>query len=187
MMKKLGFTLAEVLITLGIIGVVAAMTIPTLLSQTNSQEYKTAFKKAIASLNQAVTLNLALDGNDFSALSVASSTTDSNSVYYMFTTRMNVVSTGANSDMGAATFGATGNYTLFFNDGIAVTFPKTAASCTTEAAGCTMIVDVNGAKKPNMMSAATDTSKPIRDQYKLYFYDQQVVPADNSAKYLLFN
>ncbi len=32
-MKKLfGFTLAEVLITLGIIGVVAAMTIPTLMT-----------------------------------------------------------------------------------------------------------------------------------------------------------
>ncbi|MBO6087275.1 type II secretion system protein, partial [bacterium] len=29
MMKKTGFTLAEVLITLGIIGVVAAMTMPT--------------------------------------------------------------------------------------------------------------------------------------------------------------
>ena len=31
-MKKIGFTLAEVLITLGIIGIVAAMTIPTLIA-----------------------------------------------------------------------------------------------------------------------------------------------------------
>ena len=31
MKKRFGFTLAEVLITLGIIGVVAAMTIPTLM------------------------------------------------------------------------------------------------------------------------------------------------------------
>ena len=35
MTKRFGFTLAEVLITLGIIGVVAAMTIPTLISNTN--------------------------------------------------------------------------------------------------------------------------------------------------------
>lgn len=34
-MKRYGFTLAEVLITLGIIGVVAALTIPTLI-----QNYK---------------------------------------------------------------------------------------------------------------------------------------------------
>ena len=30
-MKKIAFTLAEVLITLGIIGIVAAMTLPTLI------------------------------------------------------------------------------------------------------------------------------------------------------------
>ena len=35
MTKRFGFTLAEVLITLGIIGVVAAMTIPTLIANTN--------------------------------------------------------------------------------------------------------------------------------------------------------
>ena len=52
-MKKLGFTLAEVLITLVIIGVIAAMTVPTLMNNTQGQEHKTAFKKAISSINQA--------------------------------------------------------------------------------------------------------------------------------------
>lgn len=36
-MKKLAFTLAEVLITLGIIGVVAAMTIPTLVTNADKK------------------------------------------------------------------------------------------------------------------------------------------------------
>ena len=69
-MKKLGFTLAEVLITLVIIGVIAAMTVPTLMQNTNAQEYRTAFKKSISALNQALTLNYALDGvgaNGFSS------------------------------------------------------------------------------------------------------------------------
>ena len=35
--SKSGFTLAEVLITLGIIGVVAAMTIPTLIEKINTK------------------------------------------------------------------------------------------------------------------------------------------------------
>ena len=39
------FTLAEVLITLGIIGVVAAMTIPTLIANMTSQRYRSQFKK----------------------------------------------------------------------------------------------------------------------------------------------
>lgn len=56
-MKKVGFTLAEVLITLGIIGVVAAMTIPTLI--TNHQKKQTATKlvKAISTLNQLIRLS----------------------------------------------------------------------------------------------------------------------------------
>ena len=49
-MKKTfsAFTLAEVLITLGIIGVVAAMTMPTLMNQTQGAQYKTAYKKALS-------------------------------------------------------------------------------------------------------------------------------------------
>ena len=64
MNKKSGFTLAEVLVTLMIIGVIAAMTIPSLMQNTAQQEYKAGFKKAVSMLNQAVTLNYALDGED---------------------------------------------------------------------------------------------------------------------------
>ena len=53
MKKRFGFTLAEVLITLGIIGVVAAMTIPTLIANTNSAKFRSQFKKTISTLNQA--------------------------------------------------------------------------------------------------------------------------------------
>jgi len=54
---KNGFTLAEVLITLGIIGVVAAMTIPTLMTNINGAKYRNHFKKSLSTLNQAVKLN----------------------------------------------------------------------------------------------------------------------------------
>lgn len=50
---KKGFTLAEVLITLGIIGVVAAMTIPTLIQNTNSVKFAAQFKKTVSTLSQA--------------------------------------------------------------------------------------------------------------------------------------
>jgi len=48
------FTLSEVLITLGIIGVVAAMTIPTLMNDIQDTQYKTAYKKAYSTLSQAL-------------------------------------------------------------------------------------------------------------------------------------
>ena len=44
---KNGFTLAEVLITLGIVGVVANMTLPTLNNNVQKQTYEAGAKKRI--------------------------------------------------------------------------------------------------------------------------------------------
>lgn len=53
---KKGFTLAEVLITLGIIGVVAAMTMPSLVANYEKKRTATAVKKAYSELSQALKL-----------------------------------------------------------------------------------------------------------------------------------
>lgn len=55
-MRNFGFTLAEVLITLGIIGVVAAMTLPALLNKTQSKVLESQFKKVYSELNQVAQL-----------------------------------------------------------------------------------------------------------------------------------
>ena len=59
---KKGFTLAEVLITLAIIGVVAAISIPSVISNSQQQEFKTGLRKAVSVLNSAITMNMAIDG-----------------------------------------------------------------------------------------------------------------------------
>jgi len=51
---KNAFTLAEVLITLVIIGIVAALTIPTAINKYKEEELKSQFKKAYSTLSQAV-------------------------------------------------------------------------------------------------------------------------------------
>ena len=62
-MKRLkGFTLAEVLITLAIIGVVAAISIPSVISNSQQQEFKTGLRKAVSVLNSAITMNMAIEG-----------------------------------------------------------------------------------------------------------------------------
>lgn len=53
MKKKKAFTLAEVLITLGIIGVVAAMTLPSLVNKYKAKVYETGLKKSYANLQNA--------------------------------------------------------------------------------------------------------------------------------------
>lgn len=75
MKKRFGFTLAEVLITLGIIGVVAAMTVPTLIQNTNSAKFSAQFKKSVSTLSQAALMGQAQHDTDFAlAKSCASDT-----------------------------------------------------------------------------------------------------------------
>ena len=54
--RRVAFTLAEVLITLGIIGVVSAMTIPTLVRKYQDIVFTAKFKQAYAMLNEAIRL-----------------------------------------------------------------------------------------------------------------------------------
>lgn len=181
MTKRFGFTLAEVLITLGIIGVVAAMTMPTLMNSTNGAQYKTAYKKALSVLSQAVVLNVALDDYDMSQ-TTSTTTNDNASLYNLFNNRMNVVKTEGNAytaSNGAskAKFGdSTNNYTLYFNDGITFTFPKNASQCTegnatTDAAAngtdaapgyCYGVIDVNGEKNPNKVVNCDGQTDPFK-------------------------
>lgn len=58
----LGFTLAEVLITLGIIGVVAAITMPVLMAKYKQQVFATAFKKQYSVLNNTISFLELNDG-----------------------------------------------------------------------------------------------------------------------------
>jgi len=57
-MKKLGFTLAEVLITLGIIGMVASMTIPTLITDFQRRQFETKFAKTYSMIMNGFRLYL---------------------------------------------------------------------------------------------------------------------------------
>ena len=107
-----GFTLAEVLITLGIIGVVAAMTMPTLINSTQGAQYKTAFKKSLTVLSQAVVMNIALNdydlsqvvaGTNASSSSTGTSTaaTGAQSLHDLFSNRLNIVREAASGAFNA--------------------------------------------------------------------------------------
>ncbi len=62
-LAKRAFTLAEVLITLAIIGIVAALTIPTLIANYQKQETLTRFKKFYSMFNSALKLAQAENGD----------------------------------------------------------------------------------------------------------------------------
>ena len=63
--KRVAFTLAEVLITLGIIGVVAAMTLPTLIQNHQKQTYVAGLQKAMSTTSNMFKKMQADEGVDF--------------------------------------------------------------------------------------------------------------------------
>lgn len=72
MHKRCGFTLAEVLITLGIIGVVSAVTIPAVIAKHQKKTTVAKLQKAVSILNQAYRLSIAEAGEHDDAFKIGS-------------------------------------------------------------------------------------------------------------------
>lgn len=143
-MKK-GFTLAEVLITLAIIGVVAALTIPSVIVKTQQQEYRTAAKKAYSVLSQAVQLTQVQDGYTFR---------DEDLFVQALVNNMNVVkeegTLGGEAFLPGSAFavtitGDTSNYSFYTADGFRYEVVDI------DETGVSFIVDVNGDKGPSTL------------------------------------
>ena len=189
-MKKLGFTLAEVLITLVIIGVIAAMTVPTLMNNTNSQEFRSALKKAISGANQALTLHYALEGLGAQDYTASTIVTD------VFKKRMNVIDGETNFSNTTA---CSGTDVFTTQDGImfcVTNWDAGTADSQTDACNsyntkpCTaddtpnLWIDVNGMKNPNK---ATTSSNQPRDIYQAQIYNQKVVPFGDPTQEVMFD
>ena len=158
-LKRAAFTLAEVLITLGIIGVVAALTLPTLIQNHQKQVYVTQLKKAYSTL-----------GNAFNKMAVDEDVVDWNQTYCgqlydliwngnslqsnealnecfnNLTKQMNVIKkkefgeTVNNADWCGNVCQADNYYVFMTSDGVTIN------SC----AYFDLLVDVNGVKSPNV-------------------------------------
>jgi len=189
-MKKLGFTLAEVLITLVIIGVIAAMTVPTLMNNTNAQEFRSAFKKAISATNQALTLQYALEG-----VSAQDCSTANVLITNIFKKRMSVID-GAASFTNSTACSGTNVFTTADGMQYCVTNWGTGTGdndnkcdayntypCASTQTTPNLWIDVNGAKKPNEI---TTSSKRPRDIYQAQIYAQKVIPFGKPSQEVMF-
>jgi prepilin-type N-terminal cleavage/methylation domain-containing protein len=162
-MRK-AFTLAEVLITLGIIGVVAAITLPTLIQNYKKQVYVNQLKKSVSTIEQGLKKMIADEGVDnlmqvpelehclwsvenhpyymkyFKAVVVKPDSLYPDGYYYI---------NGEHQDYWWL-FGDSANDSFYFNDGSLVSF---AINTTNNGiyAGY-VFIDINGDKKlPNKL------------------------------------
>jgi prepilin-type N-terminal cleavage/methylation domain-containing protein len=154
-----GFTLAEVLVTLAIIGVVAALTIPTLINSTSDQGLLKAVKKEYSVLAQAT---MRLQNGD------GINTTDASTIRTSYATVISFVKSAPQNQIFPASYSmykntaVSDNWTLntypsvILSDGSIWRFLSNSSNCTaTYPTAITGIcggvdIDVNGLKPPNM-------------------------------------
>ena len=158
-LKRVAFTLAEVLITLGIIGVVAALTLPTLIQNHQKQVYVTQLKKAYSTLGNAfnkmaadegvVDWNQTYCGQLYDLIWNGNSLQSNealNECFNNLTKQMNVIKkkefgeTVNNADWCGNVCQADNYYVFMTSDGVTIN------SC----AYFDLLVDVNGVKSPNV-------------------------------------
>jgi len=198
-MKKNGFTLAEVLITLAIIGVVATITLPSLMSNTQEQQSITAFRKAMNTLNEVAQMNAAVDGFDYGGITNAvqnglpasrdvygNTGVLEQSVWGMMYSKAQVDVTKSGAAGAASTISPGGDcesmqYVIAFRDGTMLCYANTATNG--NALGIiNAVVDTNGKKAPNSVSTCGDINcankgnKAIRDQFRITLYNSMAIP-----------
>lgn len=191
MSKRFGFTLAEVLITLGIIGVVAAMTIPTLMSNIQDKELQTKMRKEYSVLSNALQLIRSDNGGSFVDAISGCSPGQNSCFVNAFKTRLSYVKectatgeciapatsikylngTFAPNTEGLLTYTTRG---LVLKDGATILLYMDSPSCMTSTGsgtytnGCGWVtLDVNGLKPPNTIG---------RDIYMFRIYSDTVRP-----------
>lgn len=141
-MFKRAFTLAEILITIAVIGVVAALTIPLIYNYYQNKQLKVAFKKAYTVLYQAWTQAYA--NNELTDPGYWSGTVH----YQAIKSRMNVVKNctwpwTSCYPSGESCEGTPSGNSPAFIDSAGMTW-------TNHESANILVVDVNGYNKPNV-------------------------------------
>lgn len=190
--KTKAFTLSEVLITLVIIGVIAAMTVPSLLQSTQKEEYVSGLKKAHSVLSNALYIMADRNGyphGDYSFLKDSIDFIDEFSKISNTIKKCNSsvecfggsLSTRYKFLSGNPASGVVDGKSLITSDGYMYTYKKVSSfyGITNEDIDNgigRIIVDVNGVKPPNRLGY---------DTFFFYIIDGKgIVPAgaDNSSE-----
>lgn len=187
--KKIkAFTLAEVLITLGIIGVVAALTIPALLNSTNDLQLKSAFKKDYSVISQAYTSLLQDSGGSLKGKYNTYSDEFINDFKNKFQISKycpspargtcwhnNNVAKNLNGGDDWTTFWASPIGGMILNDGSLVAISYYAKDCDDSESCGFILVDANGFKKPNIQG---------KDIFSLYINENTIPPGGSPHTYV---
>lgn len=168
-----GFTLAEVLIVMGAIGIIAAISLPILLKNTQDKEFHSAWQKTFSELSQAT--KLIVEENGGNLVDICTDTYIGQCARDWFADHLSVQKKCRTStsegcwhqagDISLLNNGDDGGWWsieapgLILNNGVLIRFVNYSSSCIRNMGSassphyvCTLVnIDVNGFKKPNVV------------------------------------
>lgn len=185
--KKLGFTLAEVLVTLVIVGVIAAITIPATVNHTKNSQYKSAFKKAISAIAYSISMNWTHTGRSVSDYSSEDELYDD--IFSQHLVIFDRPDQFTSEDCGGLVFRTNDGYMFcvqnFYSSGGVPDEPCDANDsmpCVSSDVA-NLWIDVNGEKAPNKM---TESSNKPSDIYTAQIYSRSVVPYGEASYSIMY-
>ena len=189
-MKKRGFTLAEVLITLTVLGILIAITIPV-INQLTPNKQKIMFKKAYEVCERVVEELINEEGlypDDTLGFIYTTDAVTYNGSLYSGTTKFCELFAEKLNISGASSCGASG-FDFTTNDGIIWDMPT---GNFTTGGSQTIIIDVSGGttetqtrKNPNCRCTNPPTCTGCSenaDQFQIYIWNDGRVTVDDTAK-----
>ena len=174
-MKKTGFTLAEVLITLAIIGVVSALTVPGLMNSYQKQTYVTQLHKVYNEMSQAL-IQYQTDRNALNLTEAGLTSIDAFDTfiktYFKVVNDCGTTSTPCFVSEYKKLSGTTINFSSTFRKVTLANGASIAYNTRSDTAVLQFHVDVNGAKGPNIIG---------RDLFPIYIYNNGMLDDYYSA------
>ena len=156
MNKKFAFTLSEVLVTMGIIGVISALTVPTLVNNYQRKALSLQLRKTVTDIENAVDMLITEEGK-----SKFSATTYYNNLDGFVTNKLKTIKTCSKSETNECfaneQYGTINDNTkkTFTCEGNSYVLASSAAICMYRKTNLysgypVVVVDVNGQEGPNI-------------------------------------
>lgn len=202
MKSKKAITLAETMTAALMIGIIAAMAVPSLMKNYNQIQFKTGLKKAVRTINEAISMNIAKGEKS------AYYTNESSPLFYYLQKNMSVLNPSEYS------YRDKNNSEFYTKDDIRFEFPR-GTSASEEFDGivigddkisfeikdsncgsyglatgennlaanvqpCVILVDVNGDSSPNELTASNASS--LSDMFLILVTDKAAFPYGSAAQ-----
>ena len=194
------FTLSEILIALTIVGIIAVLTVPTLVTDTSSSAFKTKFKSTFVQIQNGLIHAENVQKHSFVDVGEVGNFDAKYTLNQFMQHHFSATQVARSDYSGAAVYKLKNGAHIIFPKDAQETMKKTGC---TNSEPCMVIIDINGNSGPNeeiwcttedtkwwptanyLSAACTVDDKTVSDIYSILIKKSHIYPASNATNVVL--